>query len=266
MPKCCSGGARALGFPTAHPCLSFPTCGGCLYPTMGYKDTQGCSGTVTPGFIPLGAGVFWRGAGPHRMVLGDTGRRWGGRCTPAPLQDLQTCCHQRVGVLKPMPWLSLMGGLELGFVTAEPCLCPGRGHGQVRGMGTHRREAWTPRVPQPQPHLRWLQVLCLPAVASLHPSPALAPTPLPAPSPHSHPAVQRPHGGCHLHRDIPADGVKPPSCSRQGQILLPRALLPTQRVVPRLAILKGQRIAAGWPRIRPSPCHRGRSGAVPLLC
>lgn len=30
MPKCCSGGARALGFPTVHPFLSFPTCGGML--------------------------------------------------------------------------------------------------------------------------------------------------------------------------------------------------------------------------------------------
>lgn len=118
----------------------------------------------------------------------------------------------------------------------------------------------------PQPHPRWPWVLSLPAVASPRHYPARAPAPLPAPlpllTPPEHPAPRGPRGRCHLHGDIPADGVKPPSCCRQGQILHPGALLPPSWRCP------------GWPHRRGSgapgsgyPCvTRGCYGAVPLCC
>jgi len=111
---------------------------------MGRKDAQGCPSAVTPGSVPLGAGMFWRGAGG---LWGAGGRQWGGGFAPALLRGLHQCCDGRAGVPESTPLLSLRGGSGLGFVTAEPCLCPGRGHRQVPavpGVGTphSRPEPW----------------------------------------------------------------------------------------------------------------------------
>lgn len=74
--------------------------------------------------------------------LGCWGNRWAGRLAPALLWYWYTACDQRVDIVLPVPRLSLMGSLGLGFVTAEPCLCPGKGHG------------WVPRVRTPRGDFR----------------------------------------------------------------------------------------------------------------
>jgi len=132
---------------------------------------------------------------------------------------------------------------------------PGAGltEGCAAGGGCPRGvRGWRQRGP-PQPHPRWPPVLSLPAVPSPHPNPAPAPAPLPAPP--EHPAPPGPRGGCHLHRDPPADGVNPPSCSGRGQILHPGASLAPQPAVPKGSGAPG----SGCPRVT-----RGRFGAAPL--
>lgn len=57
---------------------------------------------------------------------------------PALLWHWHTGCDRRAGVLVPVPPLSLTGSSGLGFVTAELCPCPAKGHGWLPSVRTPR--------------------------------------------------------------------------------------------------------------------------------
>lgn len=98
------------------------------------------------------------------------------------------------------------------------------------------QEGWEQQPPCPQPHPRWPRLLSLPAVASLHPSPA----PEPCPSPTS----ILPHGD--PRRVSPPWGQ--PSRWGEAPLLLQPGPNPASRSIPP----PPSRHCPGWPRRRGS--------------